>query len=245
MRSTPVIAAAVAVPAFAVAVIVGAVSGLVGVSPALSAALAAAAAAALALWLRLTAARYSLRALGSSPIIIGDIPRLENLVQGLCTTHGFQVPEVHAVETDAINAASVSSGRRRDHLVVTRGALVGLDRLELEAVVARQLCQIRGGTDTATFLASIARLPGARRLALRLLGRVLDRQSSIELDLEAVKLTGYPPALASAIRKSAGAPSVSGASTTAHLWMVMPSDPATGNRLQPATAERVDVLGEV
>lgn len=241
----PVVAAAVVVPAVVVAVIVGVVGGLLGVSPALSAALAAAAAVALALWLRLTAARYSLRALGSSPIDIGDMPRLENLVQGLCTTHGFQMPEVHAVEADAVNAASVSSGSRRDHLVLTRGALVGLDRLELEAVVARQLCQIRGEADTATFLASVARLPVARMLALRLLERVLDRQSSIELDLEAVKLTGYPPALASAIKKSVDAPSVAGASATSHLWMVIPSDTGSGNRLQPTAVERMDVLCEV
>ena len=225
--------------------VVGAVAGLVGVSPAPSAAMAGAAAAVVVLWLRLTAARYSLRALGSSPVVVGDIPRLENLVQGLCTTHGFQAPEMHTVETDAVNAASVGSGRRRGHLVLTRGALAGLDRLELEAVVARQLCQIRSGTDAATFIASVARLPGARRLVLRLLERVLDRQSSMEVDLEAVQLTGYPPALASALKKSADALGVGGASAVAHLWMVMPSDTGSGNRLQPATAERIDVLGEV
>ena len=245
MRSTPVVVAAIALLAAIAGAVVGAVLGLLGAPVVLAAVFAGAAALALALWLRLTAARYSLRALGSAPAVAGAHPRLENLVQGLCTTHGFQVPQVHTVETDAVNAASVGLGRPRDHLVLTRGAMVGLDRLELEAVVARQLCQIRSGTDTATLLASIARLPGAKRLAAALVGRVLHRQSSTGIDLEAVRLTGYPPALASALKKSEAAPKMVDVSVAAHLWMVIPPSGAGGASLQPATAERLDVLGEV
>ena len=245
LRSTPAGAAAVAVPAAAAAAVVGAVLWIVGVSVPVVIASAAAVAILVALWLRFTAARSALRALRARPAAAGTHVRLENLIEGLCTTHGFREPSVHTVDTAAINAAAVGLGRHRGHLVVTRGALDQLDRLELEAVVSRQLCQMRRVADSATLLASVARLPGAQAMTARLVERVVDRQSTVEIDIEAVQLTSYPPALASALDKAARAPSVDSASAASHLWMLVPPVGRGGDQLQPTAVERLDVLGEV
>ena len=241
LRSTPAGAAAVAVPAAAAAAVVGAVLWIVGVSVPVVIASAVAVAILVALWLRFTAARSALRALRARPAAAGTHVRLENLIEGLCTTHGFREPSVHTVDTAAINAAAVGLGRHRGHLVVTRGALDQLDRLELEAVVSRQLCQMRRVADSATLLASVARLPGAQAMTARL----VDRQSTVEIDIEAVQLTSYPPALASALDKAARAPSVDSASAASHLWMLVPPVGRGGDQLQPTAVERLDVLGEV
>ncbi|MYA84322.1 MAG: hypothetical protein F4Y12_01930, partial [Acidimicrobiaceae bacterium] len=142
-------------------------------SPLVAAAPAAAAGLLIAVLLHWRAPRAALRTMrAAGPLTKGDHPRLENLLEGSCTTHGFHEPSVHVVESPAINAASVGLRRPAAHLVITRGALSSLDRLELEAVVARQLCAIRRGVAFPTVLASVSRLPGAGPITAGLAGRV-------------------------------------------------------------------------
>lgn len=242
LNSTP--AAIVAPPALVVTVIVWAalsaagVPLLVAVAPAAAAGLLAAA----ALWL--TAPRSALRALHARPLARGAHLRLENLVQGLCTTHGFGEPALHVVETDAVNAAVAGLGRPPAHLILTRGALSGLDRLELEAVVARQLCEIRRGVRPATVLASAVRVPVTGRLAARRAAGARGSDRILQIDLEAVSLTSFPPALASALKKSAEGPGIEALAAAAHLWLVAP-DAGSASRRQPSTAQRIDVLEEI
>ena len=235
----------VAPNALAVSVIVWVALAFAGVSP--LAALAPAAAAGLLigalLWSR--APQSTLRALRARPLVPGDHPRLENLVEGLCTTHGFNEPSVHVVETSAINAASVGLRRPPAHLVVTRGALSSLDRLELEAVAARQLCEMRRGVAFSTVLASVSRLPGARPLASRLAARACGFDTATEIDLEAARLTSFPPALASALKKAVDGPGVEVSGAVAHLWLVAPLQAASGPRARSSMIQRIDVLEEI
>ena len=218
---------------------VAGVAPLVAVVPGAAAGLAAAA----LLWLG--SPKSALAALGARPLARGEHPRLENVVEGLCTTHGFHPPSVHVVETPAINAASVGRRRPPAHLVVTRGALSRFDRLELEAVVARQLCEIRRGVAVETVQASVARIPGVGPLAARVAGRGTGHHGVTDVDIEAVRLTGYPPALASALSKAAAGPSVDVSGAAAHVWIVAPQAAGAAIRAQPSTAQRIDVLGEI
>lgn len=242
MNSAP--AAAVAPPALVVSVAVWAALAVVGVPLVLGAALAVVAGLLVAAWLWLGAPQAALAALAAEPLARGGHPRLENLVAGVCTTHGFSRPALHIVESDAVNAAAVGLRRPPGHLIVTRGALSELDRLELEAVVARQLCEIRRGVSSVTLLAGAARIPGTGRLAARraALTRGFDRV--VDGDLEAVQLTGFPPALASALKKSAGAPGVDPSPAT-HLWLVTPGESVSTARRRPSIEQRIDVLGEI
>ena len=242
LRNHP--AAAITPPAATVALVVWAALAVAGV-PVLGAvapAVAAGLAVALRLWLR--APMSVLAALGARPLARGENPRIENLLEGLCTTHGFQTPNVHVVETPAINAAS--AGRRPPaHLIVTRGALSELDRLELEAVVARQLCEIRRGVATETIQASVARIPGIGTLAARMAARAAGHDRVTDADIEAVRLTNYPPGLASALSKAAAAPSLDASGATSHLWLAAPQGTGPATRTDPSMAQRIDVLGEI
>lgn len=239
-------AALVAPPALAASVIAWAGLSVAGISPPVAVAPAAAAGLLIAALLYSGAPRSALGALGARPLERGDDPRLENLVDGLCTTHGFHEPSVHVVESPAINAASVALRRHAGHLVVTRGALSGLDRLELEAVVARQLCAARRGVASATVLAGISRLPGVSPLTAGLAAQAGGFDIVTDIDVEAARLTSFPPGLASALRKAADGPDLNTSRAVTHLWMVAPPHrDASPGRLRSWTPQRIDVLGEI
>ena len=238
-------AALVAPPALAVSVIVWAALAVGGSSPVVAVAPAVAAGLVVAALLHSRAPRSVLRALRARPLIKGDHPRLENLVEGLCTTHGFHQPSVHVVENSAINAASVGLRRPAAHLVVTTGALSSLNRLEIEAVVARQLCAIRRGVAFPTVLASVSRLPGAAPVTAGLAARVSGFNTVSDIDVEAARLTSFPPALASALRGAAEGPGLNTSRAAAHLWMVAPQRDASAVRERSSTLQRIDILSEI
>lgn len=199
----------------------------------------------IAVWLLRRAPRLVLKAMGAQPLIPGSQARLENILDGLCTTHGMTMPKLHVVEDKSVNAAWAGMGRKSAHLVFTRGALGAFDRLELEAVVARGLCEIRRGLDAATVLASAARFPGARRVIARLSVRILNCRSVISADIEAVRLTSYPPALVTALRKAAAWPRVAVCSTVAHLWFAATAAETAVAPNRPPTSQRIEALGEL
>lgn len=243
MRNHP--AAVIGPPAATIGLAVWAILWAVGVSPLAAVVPAAVAGLIVALLLLLNAPQSALASLGARPLARGEYPRLENLVEGLCTTHGFNPPALHVVETPAVNAASAGRRRLAAHLILTRGALRELDRLELEAVVARQLCEIRRGVAIETVRASVARIPVAGALAVRLAGRASGRDRASDVDIEAVRLTNYPPALASALSKASAVTSLKASGAAGHLWLVVPEGSGAATGTQPSMAQRIDVLGEI
>lgn len=70
-------------------------------------------------------------------------PRLVNLIDGLCATSGVERPQLRVIETADVNLVAV--GRRPDRavLVITRGLLDGMERIELEALLANEISQVR------------------------------------------------------------------------------------------------------
>ena len=216
-----------------------------GVSPLVAVVPAAVVGVAVALLLWLNASQSALAALRARPLARGECPRLENLVEGLCTTHGLNQPSLHVVETPAINAASAGRRLLDAHMILTRGALMELDRLELEAVVARQLCEIRRGVAIETVRASVARFPVVGVLAVRLTMGASGCQRASDLDIEAVRLTNYPPALASALSKASATASVKASGAAGHLWLSAPQGARLAAGSHPSMAQRIDVLGEI
>ena len=191
----------------------------------------------------------ALQKLRAQPLEQGREQRLESLVTSLCASHGIAEPKLHVVESQAIDAAVV--GRLNDnHLVLTTGALRALDRLELEAVVARQLTQLNEGVHAATnlvvLLTLLGPLAGAFRGAQRSLGR------AALLDVCAVQMTRYPPALASAFEKAARSEhAVAPHLAVQHLWMIGPprsdvrAQPQPQPQPQPHIQERIDTIREL
>lgn len=182
----------------------------------------------------------ALRSLGATPLPDGAEPRLESLVESICASHGISRPRLYVVESRAPDAA-VAGNVADTRLVVTTGALRQLDRLELEAVIARELVQFGSGVHAATVLAAVAPLYGP--LAPRVRARVLDDRRLARVDIDGVRLTRYPPALAAVFEKAAASDGVPDRAASRHLWLVGPR--GVTDAVQPALGERIDTLREL
>lgn len=182
----------------------------------------------------------ALRSLGAKPLEPGTEPRLESLVESVCASHGISEPKLYLVESRAPDAAV--AGKSDDtRLVVTTGALRQLDRLELEAVVARELVQFGRGIHAATVLTAVSPLYGPLAPSIR--ARVLSDRRLARIDIDGVQLTRYPPALASAFEKAAISDGVPDRPASRHLWLVGPQ--GVSDAVQPLLSERIDTLREL
>jgi heat shock protein HtpX len=79
---------------------------------------------------------------GAKPIKKEDNPELYRIVENLSITAGLPMPKVYIMEESQPNA--FATGRDPEHscVVVTRGLLEKLERVELEAVIAHELSHI-------------------------------------------------------------------------------------------------------
>jgi heat shock protein HtpX len=242
----------------AVAATGGLILGLISlliVTPVLALAVVVVTAAVLALaawWGCEPLARHFIRALPADPVAHA---RLINLVEGLCITAGVPVPALYIVDEPGLNAMTMGRGPRHASLVVTSGLLAGLNRIELEAVLAHELSHIKsydiltstlavalfgilGATAMAAASDGRGRLVGWLLLPLSALGGVglqvaVGHQREAIADLSGVALTRYPPALVAALEKlqQSGTLITSGSRATAHLWLGRPAPPVPADRL--------------
>ena len=153
--------------------------------------------------------------------------RLLNLVEGLAPSAGLARPSVLVIDDAAPNALALGRDGPRGVIVVTAGLLERLDRMQLEAVVAHLLVQIRDKFSADATL-SLAFRPSRRP----------DPIPFAVADSSAVSLTRYPPALAGALDAVAAAGPVAPKRSSPVLgpvWLVPPGD-AEG------AAVRVEVL---
>lgn len=176
----------------------------------------------------------------------GSAPRMENLLEGLCVSSGVPEPSVSVVETASINALVAVSGDRI-RIVVTRGLIDELDRLELEGVIANLLSRVRDGS--AGYITLATALLGASSRTAKLLSSRLDDQWVVRTDLAAVDLTRYPPGLRAALDRMAtvGTEVPGSPATCDALWLVPnpgPSGDAAHTDAQPL-ALRIAVLAEL
>lgn len=149
----------------------------------------------------------------------GELSRLENLVAGLATDLGVDVPVLLVADDDVPNAMVAKTSRAT--VVVTSALVDQFSRTELEAVLAHCLVRIASGGAAAT----------QAGLAMGPLGTGFGGPVGHADDVATAAVTRYPPALASAIdkcgpRQGRGAP----------LWFV-----AVGPSHVPAT-ERMAAL---
>lgn len=143
---------------------------------------------------------------GGAPGHADDAARLLNVVEGLALTAGIAPPDVRIRDDRTANAMAVGRAGGDTAIIVTRGLLDALDRLELEGVVAHLLVRLRSQdqerrtlTVTTTGLPRylMERFGGARGPG----GADPDIGSQMLTDREAVRLTRYPPGLLSALER--------------------------------------------
>jgi hypothetical protein len=133
--------------------------------------------------------RWLLGATGARPVESGDAPRVTNLVTGRAGSEGVAVPKVMVFDRPDPNA--FIWGGRRPVIALSRGAVDGFTRTEIEAVVTHCFTRLSLG---AGRVLPIAVLVG--RLAARAGPLVTTTE-----DVAAVASTRYPPALRSALAK--------------------------------------------
>ena len=220
---------------------------LVGVPLLVAVLLPVLAAVALGAWLIRSSEQAVIGGLSLHPATEADQPRLFNMVDGLCDSHGFRHPALFVIDDDARNA--VVFGRRGDRasIAVTRGWLEAVSRMGLEGFLARELARCdHPGLPMATVAVSVARvLPGGLRAGL--LRRITGPHRAMLDDFEAVRLTRYPPGLAEALATLAeGSAVVRGAvPSSAPLWV---APPVAGRSVLGAVTPldiRVDALREL
>jgi Zn-dependent protease with chaperone function len=229
--------ALVAIPA-AIAFVVVLLALIFVISPLIAALVALAVAVGIGWLLVVRAPGLALSALGAQPLEEALHPRVESLVESICASFGITEPQLYTVDTDAIDAAVVGSADDT-RLVITRGALEKLDRLELEAVVGRELSLFGSGVHAATVMVSVSKAVGP--LGSMIYGRLLDGRQLARADIDGVQLTRYPPALAQALEKARAGAAVDHDPMSCHLWMVGPARAG----VQPLLVERIDTLREL
>ena len=181
--------------------------------------------------------RSALAPAGSRECSPTDEPRLSNVVDGICLLVGVERPTLVVHPAAAANAAAFGRRPDRTTIVVTQGLLAELGRIELEAVVARLLTQVRDGRIAyLTTAVTTVGLPALMWRALWPLTHVrLEREantgSDFDDDAEAVKLTRYPPGLADALA------TMSGVGVSSHApkvtWPLWLADPRAADTQQP------------
>jgi Peptidase family M48 len=139
---------------------------------------------------------------GAHRVPDGAAPRVENLVEGLCSTFGVSHPPLYVVEDPSVNLAMVTTTLGAV-MVVTRGLLETLDLVELEGVIAHGLAHqrledVRRGTIAATLPSVLGKDAMRHRLAGR--GRLA------RADEVAAATVRYPVALAAVLERCVNAP---------------------------------------
>jgi len=78
----------------------------------------------------------------AKPIEKQDNPELYRLVENLCITAGLPLPKIYIIEETQPNAFATGRDAKHAVVVVTRGLLEKLERVELEGVIAHELSHI-------------------------------------------------------------------------------------------------------
>ena len=201
--------------------------------------------------------RLALRSLHARPSDPDRNPRYHNLVEGLCREAGLPVPKLWVVDSDAANALALGRGSSESAIVVTRGLIEQLNRVELEGVLAAELAHVRSSSARLGSMAVVlGGLPGLllearRRRGGALLGALLGVAGTILLvlvplrrlaapprrhpqaDESAAYLTRYPPGLAAALTKLDADEEGAEVANLGlnHLWIVPPRPAPADSRL--------------
>ena len=165
----------------------------------------------------------------------GVSPRVVNLASSVATMTGAGEAELHTIDAETINIASVPRDGRGPLLVITRGASEQLGVVEMEGLVAAAL--IRASSSTlATHCRDLSRLWPV--------GMPYEPDYLFADDAAAALVTRFPPGLADAYAMAASTGTVVPGewSAMAAVWLF---DPSTSNgTVHPNIHDRITILRE-
>jgi len=192
-------------------------------------------------------------ALGARPVRDADVPRLASAVEQVAMAVGTAPPRLHVIDDPARNAVVWGAGARPASLAVTAGLLEVAEPIELEAVVAHLLSDVRDGlveapTAAAALFGRVASGPLAGLVA-RLAQAGADDRRIVLADLEGARATRYPPGAVAALERVAAGRSavVRNPPVLQALWFAAPGEPGVDDpfHAHPPLADRIDLLREL
>ena len=133
-----------------------------------------------------------------------DTSKVEALVEKLAATAGVAPPRV--VVVDAPGPVLLCVGVWRARLLVSAGLFELLDEGELRVAVAHELAHVRRHDVLASWVMLGLRVVQAFNPVAQVLGRSLAWETELRADADAVRWTGRPATLASALLKVFGRP---------------------------------------
>jgi heat shock protein HtpX len=80
---------------------------------------------------------------GARPISREQDPQLYNVMEELTVASGLPMPQLHLIETPAMNAFATGRSPDRAHVAVTRGLREKLSRDQLQGVLAHELAHVK------------------------------------------------------------------------------------------------------
>lgn len=83
----------------------------------------------------------------AKPVSISEDRGLHNLVENMSIASGIPKPAIYVIEDSAMNAFATGRDPQHSSIVFTRGILAGLEKRELEGVIAHEMSHI-GNRDT-------------------------------------------------------------------------------------------------
>lgn len=211
--------------------------------------------------------RWLLSACGLSaaqPSDADDNPRLHNLLESVCLTTGVDLEATFILDRPQINLLVVGSHPNTATLLVTRGLVDSLERIEMEALTALAVGRVRDShTVSLTTLLSTLGLASvlaessnsvfvrlvARPMAWvtrRRLVKALGGYDDIEADCAAVRITNYPPGLIAAFERARSiGVRVEAGRTIAALWLIDPEAAGAASSGRADLLSRIAVLREL
>ena len=85
----------------------------------------------------------ALRVSRARPVTVEELPRLHNLIEGLCIAGGLPKPRVYVIDDPSPNAFATGRNPKHAAIAVTTGLLERMNRVELEGVLAHELSHIK------------------------------------------------------------------------------------------------------
>ena len=168
-----------------------------------------------------------------------QFPRLHNAIEGICVNHGLDKPDLYVLENSKGNAVAVAD-KRSQAIVITTGAVDGLDLIEIEGLLALLIAKcIDNRLPKKTAEAFFLRFP-----LWSIFVKVKKYKTGVlDEDFRGTQLTRYPPGVQRALLRLSelGTKMENSPKTTSHLWLMDPKG-IEGEGTHPSTEERVLAL---
>lgn len=154
-----------------------------------------------------------------------QIARTQNLVDGICQKEGVDIPQLLVYDDPSINSLLLVFSKKTC-IILTKGAVELLNRIELEAIIAYQIGRLKSNICSIQLLSVTANKLAKYLIYLRPIAEKLNISFGIDPELEALRITKYPPGLIEVFRKSKQEPPISLPSEFSSeygcLWMIQP-----------------------